>query len=111
MCHATRDIQKEATWRRRLRDQAKSGQSVRAWCRQHDVTETGFYWWRRELARRDTEDSAALFVPVHVAEALAEDGAASMEIVLTDGRRVRLTGPVDGQALAEVLEVLERRSC
>lgn len=111
MGHATRDLQKEVVWRRRLREQAKSGQSVRAWCRQHRVTETAFYWWRRELARRDTEDSAASFVPVHVAEASIGDGSASIEIVLTDGRRVRLAGPVDGQALAEVLDVLERRSC
>ena len=108
---AARDLQKEAAWRRRLGRQAESKQSVRAWCRKHRVTETAFYWWRRELARRDAEDSAASFVPVHVTEASAGDGAASMEIVLTDGRRVRLTGPVDGQALAEVLHVLERRSC
>lgn len=108
---ATRDIQKESAWRRRLRAQAKSGHSVRAWCRRHRVTETAFYWWRRELARRNTEDSAASFVPVHVAEASTGDGSPSMEIVLTNGRRVRLTGPVDGQSLAEVLDVLERRSC
>ena len=108
---AARDLQKEAAWRRRLRRQAESGQSVRAWCRKHRVTETAFYWWRRELARRDAEDSAASFVPVHVTETPAGDGDASIEIVLTDGRRVRITGPVNGQALADVLDVLEQRTC
>jgi hypothetical protein len=42
-----------------------------------------------------------------------------MEIVLTDGRRVRLTGPVDQRRLIALLEALvvtdatvaERRSC
>jgi hypothetical protein len=34
-----------------------------------------------------------------------------MEIVLADGRRIRLYGPVDRQMLSEVLEVVERWSC
>jgi hypothetical protein len=128
---AARDVQKESAWRRRLGQQARSGQSIRAWCRAQGVTETAFYWWRKELARRagerkpttrrDREDRAASFVPVHVNAEPAWDGdqrdrdqpggGAAMEIVLTDGRRVRLTGPVNGEALAAVLDVLERRTC
>jgi hypothetical protein len=128
---AARDLQKEAAWRRRLSRHAESGQSVRAWCGKHRVTETAFYWWRKELARRDaerlpsgqrdTKGRAAAFVPVHVtAEAGRDgdqehgggrDGGAQIEIVLTDGRCVRLTCPVNGQALAEVLDVLEHRAC
>lgn len=81
---ARRDLQKEAGWRRRLRRQAESGRSVRAWCRQHRVTETAFYWWRKELARRDreqksaarpaTEGQAVAFVPVHVTGEPGRDG-------------------------------------
>ena len=59
-----RNLAKEAMWRRRLARQTGSGQSVWAWCRQHWVTETAFYWWRRELARRDAEQK-----PVHPHEA------------------------------------------
>jgi hypothetical protein len=108
---ATRDLQKEAAWRRRLRQHAASGQSVRAWCRRHRVTETAFYWWRKELTRRDAENKTASFVRVHVAEDRPERGDLQIEIVLTDGRRVRVHGPVNGQALADVLDVLERRAC
>jgi hypothetical protein len=39
------------------------------------------------------------------------DGDPQIEIVLTDGRRVRVTGTVDRETLAEVLDVLERRVC
>jgi hypothetical protein len=116
-----RNLAKEAAWRRRLDRHAESGQSVRAWCRRHRVQEAAFYWWRRELARRDTarrvsirrdgEGQATSFVPVHVTEEPARDGDSPIEIVLTDGRRVRVTGPVNGQALADVLDVLERRAC
>jgi hypothetical protein len=126
---ASRNLQKEAAWRRRLRQQAKSGQSIRAWCGEHRVTETAFYWWRRELARRDAEGGAAAFVPVCVAEEPARDGDrgggdqrggdALIEIVLTDGRRVRVAGRVDQEMLTAVLEALamadavvaERRAC
>jgi hypothetical protein len=108
---ASRDPQKEAAWRRRLKQHAESGRSVRAWCRAHRVTETAFHWWRRELARRDAEAQAPAFVPVHVAEDPARNGDSPIEIVLTDGRRVRITSPVNGQMLADVLDVLERRAC
>lgn len=128
---AGRDSRKESAWRRRLERHAESGQSVRSWCRRHRVTETAFYWWRRELVRRDAEQAgsaqrgaespAASFVPVHVTTEPARGGdlldrdlnggGAPIEIVLADGRCVRLAGPVNGQTLAEVLDVLERRAC
>jgi len=145
--------------------QATSGQTVRAWCREHEVTEAAFYWWRRELARRDAKslpvvkpdqsrrrdverprlarrDSersqsprqsnrsvnrqgperlrsarcdktppAASFVPVQVIDTPGPVNAPHLEIVLADGRCVRVTGPVNPQALTDVLDVLEGRAC
>ena len=126
-----RDLAKEAAWRRRVARHAGSGQSVRAWCRRHRVKEAAFHWWRRELARRDverlpsgqghTKGRTASFVPVQVTEEPARDGdpgggdrrsgAAQIEIELTDGRRVRVTGTVDRELLTQVLDLLERRAC
>jgi transposase-like protein len=116
-----RDLAREAVWRRRLNQQANSEQSVRAWCRRHRVTETAFYWWRRELARRDagrkpsargeTRAQAHSFVPVQVIDPAARDGEQQIEIVLTDGRRVRVAGPVNREMLADVLDMLEHRAC
>lgn len=118
-----RDLAKEAAWRRRLDVHARSGESVRAWCCRHGVTEASFHWWRRELARRDTErrpafrhDEAAQsasFLPVGVTEDSARgvvdparDGDGQIEIELTDGRRVRVTGTVNREMLTRVLETL-----
>jgi hypothetical protein len=106
-----RDLAKEAAWRRRLDRHDESGQSVRAWCRRHRVKEAAFHWWRRELARRDAEARAGSFVPVHVADDPAGDGDGQIEIELTDGRRVRVTGAVNREMLTQVLDVLERRAC
>jgi transposase-like protein len=47
-----RNAQKERFWRRAIRQQLRSGQSVREYCRDHEVSEPSFYAWRRELKRR-----------------------------------------------------------
>ena len=48
-----RSVEKERFWREQLRGHASSGLSVRAWCREHEISEPSFYAWRRELAERD----------------------------------------------------------
>lgn len=194
-----RDLKKAASWRQVILAYAGSAMSVRAWCRDRQVNEAGFYWWRRQLARRDAEQSSSagqdepqgrlpdnqhdrlpdnqpvrlnhnqpshpnlrnlggdtpedihqnlgkttaksadqlprarreasltlrrtrrsapspVFVPVRVAEddpdersnrIEPDDGSSLIEIVLTDGRRVRVSGSVDQRNLADVLTVLE----
>lgn len=112
-----RDPQRQAHWREVIDRQAGSGQSVRAWCRRHRVTESAFYFWRGELARRDAEPNSATtsaaFVPVAVTADGVDDRQAGgrIEIVLGDGRSVRLSGLVDRRGLADVLAVLEARAC
>ncbi len=107
----TRDLAKEAAWRRRLARHADSGQSVRTWCRRHRVKETVLHWWRRELARRDAEVRGSSFVPVKVIDDSVQDGPGQIDIEFTDGRRVRVTGTVNREMLTQVLDVLERRAC
>jgi hypothetical protein len=111
MAARKRDMKKESFWRRMVRGQPGSGLSVRGWCRKHRVREAGFYWWRRQLARRDTKRRPASFVRVRVAADEPDDGASRIEIVLAGGRRVHIHGRVDRQMLSEVLAVLEGQVC
>jgi hypothetical protein len=129
---APRDRSREKFWRKALRDFAVSGQSVREFCRARELSEPSFYSWRRTLAQRDAATPAdapgarvtPAFVPIRLAEgggfasarggfASARGGFASpamiapMEIVLAGGHRIRLHGPVDRAALAEVVATLE----
>ena len=112
---AARNRKKESVWRRHVEAQAGSGQSVRNYCIGRRLREHGFYWWRRELMRRDAAKSSAstsvppAFVPVTVAGHVPARTAGRIEIVLPGDRRVRVTGSVDRQVLADVLAVLEER--
>lgn len=119
---AVRDRGKEAFWRKTLRHQAGSGSTIRAYCRKHRLGEPLFYFWRRELVRRDSARKQKPFVPVRVRgedEGSGTQGAghnggyevknagSRMEIELAGGYRVSVSGPVDRQALRDVLAVLE----
>ena len=113
-CIAGRDRKKEVLWRRMMGAQPRSGLSVRAWCREHALRESSFYWRRRQLALRDEALRATTLVPVRVVAELDGDerddrgagGAGRLEIVFPDARRVRVVGPVDRRALTDVLAAM-----
>ena len=108
-----RDSTKEKFWRRMVIGQARSRLSIRAWCREHDLHEHAFYWWRVRLARtgRKVRSRKPTFVPVRVSAQGVSGTEGQIEIALSGDRRVRLSGPVDRQMLADVLAVLEARPC
>jgi transposase-like protein len=68
-----RDEGKEAFWRRTVRRQGQSGLTVRAFCREHELRKTAFYFWRRELAQREAaQRHSTTFLPVRVTAAPAQ---------------------------------------
>jgi transposase-like protein len=95
-----RDEQKERQWRRWIAHWQTSGLSVAAFCARHDLAIASFYAWRRTLQRRDAP--AAGFVPVR----LVADAASALEVVLADGRIVRVAPGFDATTLRQLLAVL-----
>lgn len=53
MARGQRDPLLERQWRERVAGWTASGLSVRAFCLQHGLIETSFYYWKRELRARD----------------------------------------------------------
>lgn len=123
---------KEKFWREHVAAYQRSKLSVRRYCEQAGLKEPSFYGWRRELARRDAVRPVAKHDADRVRKAqsvkptrqrrtapgnwiqlkLAQPSSVTgIEIVLQQGTLVRLSGPVNRQALAEVLDVLEGRRC
>jgi hypothetical protein len=100
-----RDEQKERQWRHRIEQWEVSGLSVQAFCARHGLTAASFYHWRRVLERRAAE--APAFVPVQVVADTPPPQASALELVLADGRAVRVAPGFDAATLRRLLAVLE----
>ena len=113
MARQHRDLNRERMWRKHIDSQRSSGQTVRAYCLSHQLRETGFFFWRQEIASRDRESAAAArstpaFVPVAVIESPAGHTDAPIEIRLAGGHRVRIRAGCDRHLFADVLALLSR---
>jgi len=60
MARGQRDPELERQWRERMVRWQASGLTVREFCRRQGLLETSFYYWKRELQKRDTAASATL---------------------------------------------------
>jgi hypothetical protein len=108
MAQPTSDRGSESYWRQVLARWQRSGLSVRAFCRAEDVNEPRFYWWRRKLGQTKPEEPA--FVPVHVvAEPADEPVTRGIEVVLANGRCLRVGPGFDPHTLVALVDLLEAR--
>jgi transposase len=101
-----RDEEKERQWRRRIDQWRVSGLSVRVFCARHGLATASFYNWRRVLQRRAAAEPLA-FVPVQVVADVVPAQASALEVVLADGRAVRVAPGFDAATLRRLLAVLE----
>ena len=99
-----------------VRETLMAGASVAEIARRHGVNANLLFSWRRQheqgvLAERTRPPRAAKMLPVHIAtpSASASAVAASFEIELPCGARVRVIGEVDAERLTAVLSALARR--
>jgi transposase-like protein len=106
----TRDERKERQWRRWIAQCQTSGLSVSAFCARHGLSPANFYAWRRTLERRAAAPAA--FVPVHVVADIPPAPVSALELMLADGRSVRVAPGFDAVTLRQLLAVLrEERPC
>lgn len=131
MSNEHRNSGREAFWRSVIKQWGDSGLSVRAFCRQKNLSEGNFYSWRRKIAQRDREASCAEqegnpepsqtrrrragqvrqdpnFVPVLVTGTRARETGFIIE--LAGGHRLRLPEAITSQELASVVHALEAES-
>jgi transposase len=108
------DGSREQFWRGHLERQRLSGSTIRGYCRIHGLQEPAFYLWRRTIAARDrltppASKAAAMpaFVPVAVVGAPSPGRGTPIDILLADGRRVRVRPGCNRRLLADVLAVLD----
>lgn len=111
------DAEKARYWRRTISEAARSGMSIREFCRRRRLRESQFYWWQRKLkAGREARTVRRSHLNGNQASfALVSDepGAndVGIELVLGDGRRLRIRQGVDEETLRSVLAALEQPRC
>jgi hypothetical protein len=109
-------------WCERLVGQAPSGLTVRAFCHREALCESAFYYWRREIRRRDgllksnrQATGAVSFLQLHAAPMPAgvdaAQGQAPLELLLPGQRRLLIRCGCEAALLTMVLAGLEGESC
>src|SRR4029077_19781238 len=97
---------REAYWRQVVARWKRSGLSVGAFCRAEGLNQATFYRWRWELKRRDQPKPA--FLPVRViADKPAVLTGGGIEVVLANGRCLRVGAGFDPHTLVQVVALLE----
>jgi len=111
------DVEKVRYWQRTMQEAARSGVSIREFCRRRKLQVSQFYWWQRRLKQTRTLPTAgkrgANGRPASFALVSEEAGMmdAGIELVLADGRRLRIRKGVDEETLRAVLAAVEPTGC
>ena len=111
MAWGQRDPALEQRWRERIAKWQSSGLSVRGFCMLHGLTETSFYYWKRELHVRDVaaaklpsgQEPRPKFVPLTVIPA----ATVSVEVRCPSGHVVCLSS-CEVSALAALFSALDQ---
>jgi transposase-like protein len=91
-------------WRRLISEQMRSGKSLAAFCREHKLCASHFYWWKKRLR----ENTAVRFVEVQVAESPANvAGDSRIEVRLQNGRSLMVGRGFDPEHVRGLLAVVE----
>jgi hypothetical protein len=108
MARESRDV-----WARRVARWAKSGLSCEAFAAREGVKARTLAWWRWSLRSSGETSSASLAKPsvsfVEVEPIVVERGQERIEVVLANGRVVRVPASFVDDALARVLAIAECR--
>lgn len=103
---------REQRWRGHLKAWGRSGWSQAEYCRRRGLAAADFSWWKGELTRRDAAArrkagrvSTARFVPVQVIA--GNGGSAACEVILRNGRRMRVGAACEPGWIAKLATALE----
>jgi transposase-like protein len=110
------NLDKQRRWEKIIHEATRSGMSISQFCRRNNVKEKQFYWWRRRLGQSSArvmrklarERSQASFALVSDQPSALDAG---IELVLGDGRRLRIGKGVDEETLRAVLAAVGSQGC
>ena len=112
------DPLKQERWLELIRRWQHSHTTIREFCERHHVSEASFFSWRRVLRERGLLDepmsakiSADAPAFVKLTTVVAEPAVSPIELVLNQGRLLRLRPGFDADMLLELVRLLEEPAC
>ena len=124
-----RSVAKELAWRELFATQTTTRMPVAEFCRDRGIAASGFYFWRKEIARRDAERNTAPqssrpqvakgvvdFAEVEVTKSKVshdrdEYNGQPITIHVANDYRIEVPRDFDPHTLREILCVLRGESC
>ena len=125
-----RDPAKERYWRRLLRQSRQSGLTARDFCAEHGISVPSFYFWRREIDRRDRQSKLATEIAAEPTSStrlpspgvtppafvtVAMDAGITLppaiEVVVAERRLLRVRPGFDAELLRQLVRLLEELTC
>ena len=102
----------ERKWTRVLERWRKSGQEVRAFCGRHDLRESAFRFWLREIPeralRREAQKRPLRLLPARIVSASSPAPTGRpLEVLVGPGREIRVGPDFDPAFLLKVVRALE----
>ena len=91
-------------WRRLVSEQARSGQSVKAFCREHSLCRPYFFVWKKRLQAGPPTKFLEVQVTGRVPNSSSDSG---VEIRLKNGRSLIVTPGFDAEHVRALLAVVE----
>ena len=103
-----------AEWAKRVERWQRSGLSAAAYGAREGIPGDQLSWWKWHLGRRaavprgEVAPDKVRFVPARVVERVAPTrSGGQVEVVLSNGRLVRIVGAVDPKLLADTFRAIE----
>ena len=108
----------ESLWRRRLRQQPRSGLTIQQFCKREGTSTATFHSWKRRLAPRTTtptpsSSGVSTFVPVIVPSAFPPRPHGSADLVtiqLANGGQILLPIAAGAELVCQVVQTVARSS-
>ena len=99
-------------WRHHIESYLRGSLSRREYCEAHGLKASTFDYWRRRLRQNDSAPGtpAVNVVRVDLEPLAPAPPSASLEVVLGNGRCIRVANDFDPSTLARVVTTLERLS-
>lgn len=94
-------------WAGIIRARNESGQTVKEFCRQNEITETQYFYWLRRVRAAALQEHASSFAELPASANSPAPSPGGTDVIIEIGRaRVRVSNACSRDTLSMVMEVL-----